>query len=105
MPREWFIENASAGNFFAVPIAALVGIPLYSNAAGIVPVAEVLLSKGIPVGTILTFIMSVVTITPPDFVILRKVLKPQMLIFLVVFFFLLISFVGVGYLFNFIFGG
>ncbi len=103
VPREWFIENASAGNIFAVPIAALVGIPLYSNAAGIVPVAEVLLSKGVPVGTILTFIMSVVTISPPEFVILRKVLKPQMLIFLVVF--LLISFIGVGYLFNFIFGG
>lgn len=103
VPREWFIENASAGNIFAVPIAALVGIPLYSNAAGIVPVAEVLLSKGVPVGTILTFIMSVVTISPPEFVILRKVLKPQMLIFLAVF--LLISFIGVGYLFNFIFGG
>jgi len=103
VPREWFIENAGAGNIFAVPIAALVGIPLYSNAAGIVPVAEVLLSKGVPVGTILTFIMSVVTISPPEFVILRKVLKPQMLIFLVVF--LLISFIGVGYLFNFIFGG
>ncbi len=103
VPREWFIENASAENIFAVPIAALVGIPLYSNAAGIVPVAEVLLSKGVPVGTILTFIMSVVTISPPEFVILRKVLKPQMLIFLIVF--LLISFIGVGYLFNFIFGG
>lgn len=103
VPREWFIENASAGNVFAVPIAALIGIPLYSNAAGIVPVAEVLLNKGVPVGTILTFIMSVVTISPPEFVILRKVLKPQMLIFLIVF--LLIAFVGVGYLFNFIFGG
>lgn len=103
VPREWFIENASAGNFFAAPMATLVGVSLYSNAAGIVPVAEVLLSKGMPVGTILTFIMSVVTISPPEFVILRKVLKPQMLIFLIVF--LLISFIGVGYLFNFIFGG
>lgn len=103
VPREWFIENANADNFFAVPIAALVGIPLYSNAAGIVPVAEVLLDKGMPVGTILTFIMSVVTISPPEFVILRKVLKPQMLIFLILF--LLTSFICVGYLFNFIFGG
>lgn len=103
IPREWFIENANAENIFAVPIAALVGIPLYSNAVGIVPVAEVLLGKGVPAGTILTFIMSVVTISPPEFVILRKVLKPQMLIFLIVF--LLTSFIGVGYLFNYIFGG
>lgn len=103
VPREWFIDNAGADNLFAVPLAALVGIPLYSNAAGIIPVAEVLLNKGVPIGTILVFIMSVVTISLPEFIILRKVLKPQMLTFLIVF--LLTAFIGVGYLYNFMFGG
>lgn len=102
IPREWFLEHAGANNIFAVPVAVLIGIPLYSNATGIIPVAEVLLNKGVPVGTILAFIMSVVTLSPPELIILRKVLKPQMMIFLVVF--LIVAFIGTGYLFNFIFG-
>jgi hypothetical protein len=79
-----------------------MGIPLYSNATGIIPVAEVLLNKGVPVGTILAFIMSIVAISLPELLILRKVLKPQMLVFFVVFLFL--AFIGVGYSFNIIFG-
>ncbi len=102
VPKEWFLEHAGPDNPFAVPLAVLAGIPLYSNATGIIPVAEVLLNKGVPVGTILAFIMSIVAISLPELLILRKVLKPQMLIFFVVFLF--IAFVGVGYLFNFIFG-
>ena len=65
--------------------------------------AEVLLNKGVPVGTILAFIMSIVAISLPELFILRKVLKPQMLFFFVGFLFC--AFVGVGYLFNFVFGG
>ncbi len=103
VPQEWFMERAGADNIFAVPLAVLMGIPLYSNATGIIPVAEVLLNKGVPVGTILAFIMSIVAISLPELLILRKVLKPQMLVFFVVFLF--IAFIGVGYLFNFIFGG
>ena len=103
VPQEWFMEHAGADNIFAVPLAVLMGIPLYSNATGIIPVAEVLLNKGVPVGTILAFIMSIVAISLPELLILRKVLKPQMLVFFVAFLF--IAFIGVGYLFNFIFGG
>jgi hypothetical protein len=103
VPKEWFLENAGPDNPFAVPLAVLMGIPLYSNATGIIPVAEVLLNKGVPVGTILAFIMSIVAISLPELLILRKVLKPQMLVFFVAFLF--IAFVGVGYSFNFIFGG
>lgn len=103
IPKEWFIEHAGADNIFAVPLAVLMGIPLYSNATGIIPVAEVLMNKGVPIGTILAFIMSIVAISLPELLILRKVLKPQMLVFFVGFLF--VAFVGVGYLFNFIFGG
>lgn len=103
VPREWFLEHAGADNIFAVPLAVLIGIPLYSNATGIIPVAEVLMNKGVPVGTILAFIMSIVAISLPELLILRKVLKPQMLLFFVGFLF--VAFVGIGYLFNFIFGG
>ncbi|MBL8638604.1 MAG: permease [Alphaproteobacteria bacterium] len=103
VPQEWFMEYAGADNIFAVPLAVLVGIPLYSNATGIIPVAEVLLNKGVPIGTILAFIMSIVAISLPELLILRKVLKPQMLVFFVAFLFL--AFVGVGYSFNIIFGG
>lgn len=103
VPKEWFLENAGADNPFAVPLAVLAGIPLYANATGIIPVAEVLLNKGVPIGTILAFIMSIVAISLPEMLILRKVLKVQMLVFFAGFLF--VAFVGVGYLFNFIFGG
>lgn len=103
VPKEWFLAHAGPDNPFAVPLAVLIGIPLYSNATGIIPVAEVLLNKGVPVGTILAFIMSIVAISLPELLILRKVLKPQMLFFFVGFLFC--AFVGVGYLFNFVFGG
>jgi len=103
VPKEWFLAHAGPDNPFAVPLAVLMGIPLYSNATGIIPVAEVLLKKGVPVGTILAFIMSIVAISLPELLILRKVLKLQMLLFFVGFLFF--AFVSVGYLFNFLFGG
>jgi hypothetical protein len=78
----------------------MVGIPMYSNAAGIVPVVEALLEKGAALGTVLAFMMSVIALSLPEMVILRKVLKPR----------LIAVFVGVvgtgimlvGYLFNII---
>lgn len=103
VPEEWFIAHAGPDNILAVPLAVLVGIPLYSNATAIIPVAEVLMNKGVPIGTILAFIMSIVAISLPELLILRKVLKPAMLCFFAGFLFL--AFVGIGYLFNAIFGG
>jgi uncharacterized protein len=81
-----------------VPAAVLIGIPMYSNAAGIVPVVHALLEKGAALGTVLAFMMSVIALSLPEIVILRKVLKPR----------LIAVFVGVvgsgillvGYLFN-----
>lgn len=103
VPEDWFVAHAGPDNPFAVPLAALVGIPLYANAAGIVPVADVLLNKGVPAGTVLAFIMSTVAISLPELLILRKVLKIRMLVFFVAFLF--VSFTLLGYGFNFAFGG
>ena len=101
VPQELFARYASADNPFAVPLAVLMGLPLYSNATGIIPVAEALIAKGVPIGTVIAFMMSVVGISPPEFIMLRKVLKPRMLVFFGVF--LTVSFVAVGYLLNAIF--
>ena len=67
------------GAWWSVPAAVLLGIPMYSNAAGIVPVVEVLLGKGAALGTVLAFMMSVIALSLPEMVILRKVLKPRLI--------------------------
>ncbi len=102
VPEAWFLENAGADNSFSVLLAVLAGILLYANAVGIAPVAEVLQDKGVPAGTILPFIMSIVGISLPEMFILRKVLKVKMLVFFIGFLFM--SFITVGYVFNFVFG-
>lgn len=101
VPQEWFIAHASADNLLAVPIAVLIAVPLYSNVTGVIPVAEVLIDKGLPVGTTLAFIMSTVAISLPELVILRKVLKFKMLVFFVAY--LAVAFIIVGYSFNWLF--
>lgn len=98
VPQEWFIEHAGVDNLFAVPMAVIMAVPLYSNVTGVVPVAEVLIAKGLPVGTTLAFIMSTVAISLPELVILRKVLKLPMLVFFVAY--LALAFIIVGYGFN-----
>lgn len=103
VPKEWFLEHAGADNPFAVPLAILMGIPLYANAAGVIPVAEVLLNKGVPIGTILAFTLSVVAISLPEMLILRKVLKVKMLLFFAGYLF--VSLIFVGNFFNYFFGG
>lgn len=91
-----------AGNPFAVIIAVLVGIPLYSNAAGMVPIVGVLISKGVGMGTALAFMMSVIGISLPEMILLRKVLKIKLLaVFAAILF---VSFVLIGYLFNALLG-
>lgn len=101
VPQEWFIEHAGADNLFAVPMAVIMAVPLYSNVTGVVPVAEVLIAKGLPVGTTLAFIMSTVAISLPELVILRKVLKLPMLVFFVAY--LALAFIIVGYGFNWLY--
>ncbi|GEO82554.1 permease [Pararhodospirillum oryzae] len=98
VPQDLFARYAGPENPFAVPVAVLMGLPLYSNATGIIPVAEALLAKGVPVGTTIAFMMSVVALSPPEFIMLRKVLKPALLVFLGIF--LALAFVAVGLLLN-----
>ncbi|MFA6489570.1 MAG: permease [Candidatus Micrarchaeia archaeon] len=91
-----------SGNPFAVIIAVLAGIPLYSNAAGMVPIVGVLISKGVGMGTALAFMMSVIGISLPEMILLRKVLKIKLLAVFVAILF--VSFVIIGYLFNALLG-
>jgi len=98
IPQSFFIKYASVDNILAVPSAVLIGIPLYSNATGVIPVVEALLSKGVPIGTVLALMMSVAAISLPEMIILRKVLKPQLIATFVSILF--VSFIAVGFLFN-----
>ena len=79
-PSDLLAKYAGADNFFAVPIATLVGIPLYSNAAGTIPIVSVLIDKGMAIGTALAFMMAVTALSLPEFIILRKVLKVKLII-------------------------
>ena len=76
-PEQWFADHASGA--LGVPIAVGLGVPLYSNAAGVLPLVEVLHDKGLPMGTVLAFMMSVVALSLPEMILLRRVLKPQLI--------------------------
>jgi uncharacterized membrane protein YraQ (UPF0718 family) len=98
VPEGWVSENLASGNWYDVPTAVLLGIPLYSNATGIIPVAEAMLAKGVAIGTTLALMMSVAALSLPEMLILRKVVKWQALgLFVVV---LAVAFVLVGWGFN-----
>jgi uncharacterized membrane protein YraQ (UPF0718 family) len=98
VPTELVVQIGGPGNPLAVPALVALGIPLYSNAAGTIPVIEALLGKGLPVGSALAFMMAITALSLPEMVILRKVMKPR----------LLATFAGIvaagiiaiGYLFN-----
>jgi hypothetical protein len=102
VPTSFFLRFAGPGNPLAVPVAVLIGVPLYSNAAGVMPLVDVLHQKGLEMGTLLAFMMSVVALSLPEMILLRRVLKPP----------LIAGFIGVvaagivcvGYLFNAVLG-
>ncbi len=101
VPQDFMASIMGRGAWWSVPLAVLIGIPMYSNAAGIIPVVQALLGKGAALGTVLAFMMAVIALSLPEMIILRKVLKPR----------LIAVFVGVvgcgilivGYLFNMVF--
>jgi uncharacterized protein len=100
VPESFMTLVMGAHSWWSVPLAVLLGIPLYSNAAGIIPVVEALIGKGAAIGTVLAFMMSVIALSFPEMVILRKVLKPRLIyMFLII---VTIGIVIVGYLFNWI---
>ncbi|MCW5205339.1 permease [Desulfobulbus sp. F5] len=79
VPEDFMASIMGRDQWWSVPVAVLIGIPMYSNAAGIVPVMEALLGKGAALGTALAFMMSVIALSLPEMVILRKVLKPKLI--------------------------
>lgn len=90
-----------ADSWWSVPAAVLLGIPMYSNAAGIIPVIEALLGKGAALGTVLAFMMSVIALSLPEMIILRKVLSLKLIaVFIAV---VGTGILGVGFLFNALF--
>jgi len=101
VPVEFVTKYAGNGNPFAVIIAVAIGVPLYSNAAGTIPVVQALFSKGLALGTTLAFMMAVTALSLPEFIILRKVLKPRLL--LTYFGTVAAGIIIIGYLFNLIF--
>lgn len=98
VPENFMASLMGKDAWWAVPLAVLLGIPMYSNAAGIIPIVQALLGKGAAFGTVLAFMMSVIALSLPEAIILRKVLKPR----LIVTFFgvVAIGILLVGYLFN-----
>jgi uncharacterized protein len=98
VPSEFLVKYAGPDNPFAVPVAVLIGVPLYSNAAGTIPVVQALMGKGMPIGTVLAFMMAVTALSFPEAVILKNVLKIRLL--LVFFGIVAVAIIGVGYLFN-----
>jgi uncharacterized membrane protein YraQ (UPF0718 family) len=100
VPEDFMAGIMGKSAWWSVPAAVLIGVPMYSNAAGVIPVVQALLAKGAALGTVLAFMMSVIALSAPEIIILRKVLKPQ----------LIAVFVGVvsagimlvGYTFNFL---
>jgi hypothetical protein len=99
-PENLLTNIAGKGNWLAVPIAVLIGVPLYSNAAGVIPIVSSLIEKGLPLGTALAFMMAVVALSLPEIIILRKVLKPKLLIIYVTI--VTAGIIFTGYLFNFL---
>ncbi len=98
VPADLIVRWAGPQNPFAVPVAVIVGVPLYANVAGVLPITEALVGKGLPLGTVLSFTMAVTALSLPEMVILRKVLRPQLLaVFIVI---MTAGIIGVGYLFN-----
>jgi uncharacterized membrane protein YraQ (UPF0718 family) len=99
-PQSWAESLAGKDNFLAVPMAVILGVPLYSNAVGVIPLAEAMLTKGVAIGTTLALMMSIAAISLPELLILRKVIKIRgLLIFVGI---LTVAIILVGWIFNFL---
>jgi uncharacterized membrane protein YraQ (UPF0718 family) len=102
IPEQALTDLMGQSAWWSVPMAVVLGIPLYSNAAGVIPIVSALLAKGAALGTALAFMMSVVALSLPEMIILRRVLKPRLIV-------IFVSVVGLsimltGYLFNWLVG-
>ena len=98
VPQEWIVGHLGSGQWWSVPAAVVLGIPLYANATGIIPVAAALLSKGLPVGTTMAFMMSTVAVSLPEFIMLKQVMKTRLLLTFAAF--MLVLFTLSGWILN-----
>jgi uncharacterized membrane protein YraQ (UPF0718 family) len=101
VPQDFMASFMGKGAWWSVPLAVLLGVPMYSNAAGIIPIVKALLEKGAALGTVLAFMMAVIGLSLPEAIILRNILKPR----LVFTFFGIVAagIIIIGYLFNIVF--
>ncbi|NMW20846.1 MAG: permease [Chlorobiaceae bacterium] len=98
VPENFMASLMGKSVWWSVPVAVLIGVPMYSNAAGILPIVQALLGKGAALGTVMAFMMSVIALSAPEMIILRKVLKPQLIaVFAGV---VAVGIMLVGYVFN-----
>jgi uncharacterized protein len=100
VPVDFLARYAGADKWYAVPLATLIGVPLYSNAAGIVPLVSALTEKGVSMGTTLAFMMAVTALSLPEFMILKRVMKRKLLVIFATI--MTLGIILLGYLFNFI---
>ncbi|WMJ80415.1 permease [Clostridium sp. MB40-C1] len=97
-PAEVLSKYAGGNNPFAVIVAVIIGVPLYSNALGTIPIAEALINKGVGIGTAMAFMMAVTALSLPEMILLRKVIKPKLIAAFVII--TGIAIIIVGYIFN-----
>ena len=101
VPENFMASLMGKSAWWSVPVSVLIGVPMYSNAAGIIPIVQALLEKGASLGTVLAFMMSVIGLSLPEMIILRKVLKlPMIVTFATI---VALGIIIVGLLFNYIF--
>ena len=98
VPTEFFATYAGPDNPFAVVLATLAGVPLYANAAGVIPIAEALWSKGMALGTVMSFMMATVALSLPEFILLKQVLRPKLLA--LYFGSVAVAIMAIGFIFN-----
>jgi uncharacterized membrane protein YraQ (UPF0718 family) len=98
VPTDFITQYAGTNNPLAVPLAVILGVPLYANIAGVMPITEALVNKGMPMGTVLAFTMAVTALSLPEIVILKKVLRPQLLAVFVGL--MTVGIISIGYIFN-----
>lgn len=98
VPTSFFEAYLTKGSWYGVPLAVILWVPMYTNASGVIPVVQSLIAKGVPLGTGLAFMMAVVGLSLPEFLILKKVMKMKLL--LIYFGFITLCMIGLGYFFN-----
>jgi len=98
VPTEFIAKYAGGRDWYSVPLAVLIGMPMYSNAAGVIPLIEVLTAKGMAMGTALALMMSIIAISPPEAIILKRVLHVRLIA--IYFSVVAVGIICVGYIFN-----